>query len=57
MRNSTPVDAARAFLTKADLTNPTIYPSAATLATLEYGADLGSTQRLYDTVWTQLKAR
>jgi spermidine/putrescine transport system substrate-binding protein len=57
MRNSSPVDAARPFINKADLNNPTIYPSAATLAKLEYGADLGANQRLYDTVWTQLKAR
>jgi spermidine/putrescine transport system substrate-binding protein len=56
-RNSTPVDAAKPFITKADLSNPVLYPSAATLASLEYGADLGSSQRLYDTVWTQLKAR
>jgi spermidine/putrescine transport system substrate-binding protein len=57
MRNSSPVDAARPFINKKDLNNPTIYPSAATLAKLEYTADLGANQRLYDTVWTQLKAR
>jgi spermidine/putrescine transport system substrate-binding protein len=57
MRNSSPVEAAKPFINKADLSNPAVYPMAATLATLEYGADLGSSQRLYDTVWTQLKAR
>jgi spermidine/putrescine transport system substrate-binding protein len=57
MRNASPVDAAKPFLNKKDLNNPAVYPSAKTLETLEYGADMGANQRLYDTVWTQLKAR
>ena len=57
MRNASPVDAAKPFINKKDLSNPAVYPSAKTLATLEYGADMGANQRLYDTVWTQLKAR
>ncbi len=57
MRNATPVDAAKPFINKKDLQNPAVYPSAKTLATLEYGADMGANQRLYDAVWTQLKAR
>jgi spermidine/putrescine transport system substrate-binding protein len=56
-QNSTPVDAARPFLDKAKLANPAVYPDAKTLATLEYTKDLGVNQRLYDAVWTQLKAR
>lgn len=55
--NSTPVDAARPFIEKAALNNPAVYPNAATLATLEYSKDMGVNQRLYDAVWTQLKAR
>jgi spermidine/putrescine transport system substrate-binding protein len=54
---STPVDAARPFLDPKRLNNPAIYPNAATLATLEYTRDMGVNQRLYDAVWTQLKAR
>jgi spermidine/putrescine transport system substrate-binding protein len=54
---STPVDAARPFIDKARLNNPAIYPTSKTLATLEYTQDMGVNQRLYDTVWTQLKAR
>jgi spermidine/putrescine transport system substrate-binding protein len=57
MRNASPVDAAKPFINKKDLNNPAVYPNAKTLATLEYGADMGANQRLYDTVWTQLKAR
>ncbi|MFN3266299.1 MAG: spermidine/putrescine ABC transporter substrate-binding protein [Deinococcales bacterium] len=56
-QNSTPVDAARVFIDKKRLANPAIYPNPTTLATLEYTLDLGSAQRLYDAVWTQLKAR
>jgi spermidine/putrescine transport system substrate-binding protein len=56
-RNSTPVDAAKPFLNKKDLNNPAVYPNAKTLATLEYAVDLGTNQKLYDTVWTKLKSR
>ncbi len=56
-KNSTPVEAAKPFLEKAALNNPSVYPNAATLATLEYTQDVGVNQRLYDAVWTQLKAR
>lgn len=56
-QNSSPVDAARPFIDKAALANPAVYPSSATLATLEYSKDMGTNQRLYDAVWTQLKAR
>jgi spermidine/putrescine transport system substrate-binding protein len=56
-RNSTPVDAAKPYLNKKDLSNPAVYPTAKTLATLEYASDLGANQKLYDTVWTKLKAR
>jgi spermidine/putrescine transport system substrate-binding protein len=56
-QNSSPVDAARPFLDKDKLANPAVYPDAKTLATLEYSKDMGANQRLYDAVWTQLKAR
>ncbi len=55
--NSSPVDAARPFIQRTTLGNPAIYPNSATLATLEYSKDMGVNQRLYDAVWTQLKAR
>jgi spermidine/putrescine transport system substrate-binding protein len=56
-RNSTPVDAAKPFLNKKDLNNLAVYPNAKTLGTLEYALDLGTNQKLYDAVWTKLKAR
>jgi spermidine/putrescine transport system substrate-binding protein len=54
---STPNEAARAFVAKADRENPVIYPSAATLKTLEYAQDLGADLKLYDAVWTKVKAK
>ena len=56
-QSSTPVEAARPFIEKSRLNNPAIYPTSKTLATLEYTKDMGVNQRLYDAVWTQLKAR
>ncbi len=54
---STPNEAAKAFLPKANLTNPAIFPNAATLKTLEFAQDLGAKIKLYDTAWTKIKAR
>ena len=57
VRASTPNDAAKALLPKADRDNKAIYPSEASLKTLEYATDLGSALKLYDTAWTKIKAR
>ncbi|MBK9139552.1 MAG: spermidine/putrescine ABC transporter substrate-binding protein [Verrucomicrobia bacterium] len=49
--------AARPFLKPDDLKNPAIYPPPEVLERLEMLEHLGSTARLYDEVWTQVKAR
>jgi spermidine/putrescine transport system substrate-binding protein len=54
---STPNEAAKAFISKADRENPVIYPSVAVLKTLEYGQDVGAAAKLYDAAWTKIKAK
>jgi len=54
---STPNAAARKFLNAEDLKNPALYPPPETMARLEFLQDLGSKLRLYDEVWTQVKAK
>ncbi len=54
---SSPNQAARLFLKPADLKNPAIYPAEAVKARLEFVHDLGAKSRLYDEVWTQVKAK
>ena len=54
---STPNEAAKAFISKADRENPVIYPAVAVLKTLEYAQDLGAKLKLYDAAWTKLKAK
>lgn len=49
--------AARPFLKPEDLTNPAIYPPAGLMERLEVLEHLGTKARLYDEVWTQVKAR
>ncbi len=56
-RFATPNAAARAGVTPEDLGNPAIYPDAATMEKLEFLEDLGGKTRLYDQIWTQVKAR
>ena len=41
---------------KADLNNPGIYPSADVMKRLEYLVDVGEATRIYDQIWTELKA-
>jgi len=53
----TPNKAARELIPEADRNNPAIYPTAETLARLWYGEDLGDKQKLYDELWTQIKAK
>ncbi len=54
---ASPNKAARPFLSPADLKNPAIYPPAEVMTRLEFLEDLGAKSRLYDEVWTQIKAR
>jgi spermidine/putrescine transport system substrate-binding protein len=54
---ATPNQAAREFIKKEDLANPAIYPSPEVMAKLEYLEDVGAKTRLFDQVWTQVKAR
>jgi spermidine/putrescine transport system substrate-binding protein len=56
-RFATPNLAARAFVRPEDLRNPAIYPPEDLMAKLEFTTDLGSAARLYDEVWTQIKAK
>lgn len=54
---STPNQAAREFINPQDLKNPAIYPPAEVRATLEALQDVGPRSRLYDEIWTHIKAR
>jgi len=54
---SSPNKAALPFIRAQDLKNPTIYPPPELRAKLEVLEDLGSKSRLYDEIWTQVKAR
>src|SRR5262249_57988231 len=54
---ATPNKAAKPFITPDDLKDPTIYPPPDVMAKLEFLEDLGSKTRLYDEVWTQIKAK
>lgn len=54
---ATPNRAAREFIRPEDLRNPTIYPAEEVAAKLEFLQDLGGRIRVYDQVWTQVKAR
>lgn len=54
---SSPNKAARPFIKKELLDNPAIYPPGEILKKLEFLQDLGKGTRVYDQVWTQIKAR
>ena len=54
---STPNKSAKSLIKPEDLANKAVYPSADALQRLEFLEDLGSKLRLYDEVWTQVKAR
>ena len=54
---ATPNQAAKEFITPADMTNPAIYPSEETMKTLEFINDLGKNNRYYDELWTMIKTR
>ena len=54
---SSPNQAAMKFIRPEDLKNPAIYPPPEIMSRLEFLEDLGSKMRLYDEVWTQVKAK
>jgi ABC-type spermidine/putrescine transport system permease subunit II/spermidine/putrescine-binding protein len=54
---ATPNRASLPFISRDDLQNPAIYPSAATMSKLEFLRDLGPDLRLYDEIWAQVKSR
>lgn len=56
-RYASPNAASREMISQEDRENTAIYPSAATIETLEYLEDLGPDSRLYDEVWTAVKSR
>lgn len=56
-RYATPNQAAMPFVDAKDKKNPAIYPPAEAMKTLEAVVDLGADNRLYDEVWTAVKAR
>jgi spermidine/putrescine transport system substrate-binding protein len=56
-RYASPNDAAKPFITKADLNNPAIYPNASVMAKFELVNDIGASSKLYDAVWTKVKSK
>ena len=54
---ATPNHAARQFIKPEGLSNPAIYPPPEVMAKLEFLEDLGANTRLYDEIWTQIKAK
>ena len=54
---ATPNKAARPFIKPEDLRNTAIYPSPELMGKLEFLEDLGANTRLYDEIWTQIKAK
>jgi spermidine/putrescine transport system substrate-binding protein len=54
---ASPNQAAKAHMKAEDLANTAVYPPAETVARLEFLQDLGAKLRLYDEVWTQIKAK
>ncbi|HPD15973.1 MAG TPA: spermidine/putrescine ABC transporter substrate-binding protein [Planctomycetota bacterium] len=54
---ATPNAASLPLLKQEDRENPAIYPPEETLKKLEYLEDLGDDSKLYDEIWTAVKAR
>lgn len=54
---STPNKAAKAMIKPEDLANPAIYPPADLIAKMEFVADVGDANKLYDEAWTQVKSK
>jgi spermidine/putrescine transport system substrate-binding protein len=56
-RYATPNQASLPLITDADRTNPAIYPDEAQMKTCQFQEDVGAETRIYDQVWTAVKAR
>lgn len=56
-RSATANRTALQFVPEEDLKNPAIYPPPEVMEKLQYATDLGEAIRLYDDLWTQVKAR
>ena len=56
-RYATPNEAAKPFINQKDVKNPGVYPPEGITKKLEFILDLGAGNKLYDAVWTKLKAR
>lgn len=56
-RYATPNRAALAGIDSTDQGNPVLYPPAPVMQRLQYQQDVGEHTRLYDEVWTAVKAR
>jgi len=56
-RDCHPNKAALEFVDPADRKDPNIYPSPEVMNRLEYSNDLGEKNKLYDELWTQIKAK
>ncbi len=54
---ATPNRAARALVNPQDARNPAIYPPPEVMARLEFVADLGEANKLYEDAWARVKAR
>jgi spermidine/putrescine transport system substrate-binding protein len=54
---SSPNRAALEFIRPEDLANPILYPPAEIRKKLEFLQDLGAKTRLFDEIWTQVKAK
>jgi spermidine/putrescine transport system substrate-binding protein len=57
MKFATPNRAARKYIKPELLANPAIYPPPETMSKLEFLRDLGAGTKLYDELWTQIKAQ
>ncbi len=54
---ASPVQAAEPYLDSKLLNDPAVYPSNAVMKKLEFIHDIGSSLKLYDRIWTEIKAR
>ena len=54
---ATPNKAAKQFVNADDAKNPAIYPPPEMMEKLEFVSDLGEQNRLYDELWTKVKAQ
>jgi spermidine/putrescine transport system substrate-binding protein len=56
-RYATPNEAAKPFIDAKDIKNSAVYPAAAIMGKLEFILDLAADNKLYDSIWTKIKAQ